>query len=204
MNNARKTTHPINKLFTDRWSPRAFDGKAIDQKILMQLFEAARWAPSCFNYQPWRFLYAMRDTSQFTTYLGLLNDYNSEWADRASTLVFVLSDSRLMRPDSDKPIESINHIFDSGMAYGQFALQATRLGLATHAMQGFNAEKAHKTLKVPAYLRFNAAVAVGRQGTPDHLSDFQKGREKPSDRRPLSELVAKGHLPEAWLTPAAP
>lgn len=204
MSYPRKPSFPINPLFLQRWSPRGFDRSRIEESLLLQLFEAARWASSAGNRQPWRFLYALRDTPDFDTYLGLLNDYNSVWAERASALVFVLSDSGTTNAGKGEAAESPDHVFDTGIAYGQFALQATRLNLIVHAMQGFNVEKAHESLNIPRRFRINVGVTVGRQGPADHLSEFNRGREHPNGRRPLSELVASGTASEAWLTPAAP
>lgn len=204
MTNPRKSDHEIDQLFLDRWSARSFVEAPMPETELLQLFEAARWAPSSFNYQPWRFLYAMRDTPEWKTFFGLLVEINQSWAFRASALVFVLSDTRVMRPNSDKPIDSYTHIFDTGMAYGQMALQATSMGLFTHPMQAFDRVRAHAELKVPDFLRFACAVAVGRKGHPDQLSDYMKGREAPNGRRPMNSMIATGEMPESWVTPAAP
>jgi nitroreductase len=200
----RKPGHAIDTLFTDRWSPRSFTAEAMPEAVLLQMFEAARWAPSSYNYQPWRFLYALRDTPAWQTFLGLLTDVNQVWAFRASALVFVLSDSRVMRPGNDRPVDSYTHVFDSGLACAQFALQATRMGWITHCMQGFDKERSYAELKVPHDLRINAVVAVGRQAGPEQLSEPLQAREKPSDRRPLGDLVRCGTMPDSWRSPAAP
>jgi nitroreductase len=203
-NYPRTPGHAIDSLFTDRWSPRSFTAEPLPEAVLMRMFEAARWAPSSYNYQPWRFLYALRDTPEWPIFLGLLTDVNQIWAFRASALVFILSDSRVMRPGNDQPVDSYTHVFDSGLAYAQLALQATRMGWITHCMQGFDKDRAHSELDVPRDLRINAVTAIGRQGEPQQLSEALQAREKPSDRRPLGDLIRCGKAPPSWRVPAAP
>ncbi len=200
----REPDHEIESLFLERWSPRSFSNDVLPEAALMRMFEAARWAPSSYNYQPWRFLYALREEASWPTYVGLLTEVNRVWAFRASALVYVLSDTRVMRPGNDQPVDSFTHVFDSGLAYAQFALQASRMGWFTHCMQGFDKDRAHVELEVPQTLRINAVVAIGRQGAPEQLTEANQSREKPSGRRPISELVSSGKMPPAWRTPAAP
>jgi nitroreductase len=200
----RKTEHEIAPVFTDRWSPRSFTGETIPRGVLMQLFEAARWAPSSYNYQPWRFLYSIRESSDWRTFVDLLTDVNRVWAHRASALIYVLSDSQVLRPGQDKPLDSLTHIFDTGSAFAQLSLQATLIGWHTHGMQGFDKERAHVELAIPAHFRVNAAVAVGKIGQKSLLSEALQAREKPSERKPLAEIVSAGKMPAAWETPAKP
>jgi nitroreductase len=194
----RKTEHPIDKLFTDRWSPRSFSDEAIPETVLMQMFEAARWAPSSYNHQPWRFLYEKRGSADWETYVGLLTDVNRVWAYRAAALIFILSENQVQRPGQDKPVESYTHVLDAGFAFAQMSLQATLLGWHTHGMQGFDKDRAHVELGIPDCFRVNVAVAVGKIGPPSLLSEPLQAREKPSDRRPLSELVGLGKMPVGW------
>ena len=132
----RSADHAIEGIFIERWSPRAFTGEAMPASELMRLFEAARWAPSSYNSQPWRFLYAHRDTPHWDLFLGLLNEGNRAWASRAAVLMVALSKS-IMRPiGADKDIPSHSHSFDAGAAWANLALQASAMGWAAHAMVG--------------------------------------------------------------------
>ena len=131
----RQSDHPIDPLFLERWSPRAFDGSEIPDSDLMTMFEAARWAPSAFNSQPWLFLYAKREEADWQRFLGLLIPWNQGWAHSASVLIYILSDSLMeTRPGIWK--ESHSHSFDAGAAWASLALQATRLGYRAHGMSG--------------------------------------------------------------------
>jgi nitroreductase len=183
----RGAAHPIDALFLDRWSARAMSGAALSTEELMVLFEAARWAPSSFNYQPWRMLFARRDTPHWPLYLGLLSERNRSWAQHGAALVLFLS--KLTRDDGSA---SVTHAFDTGAAWENFALQATLRGLVVHGMQGFDYQRARSELHVPADFQVNAMVVVGRPGDPQRLSEDQRAREQPSDRRPLAQTVCEG------------
>lgn len=186
----RRADHPIDPLFLDRWSPRAMSGEPIPEADLMTLFEAARWAPSSFNNQPWRILYARRDTSHWPTFFDLLADPNKVWCGKAAALlVFV---SRTTFEHNNKP--SVTHTFDCGAAWENLALQGWRMGLVIHGMQGFDYDRARTTLKIPDGFQVEAMAAVGRPGDPNDLPEKLREREKPSDRRPLSQTVCEG----AW------
>ena len=195
LKSARKTSYPIDPLFTDRWSPRSFTDEVISDEVLMQMFEAARWAPSSYNYQPWRFVYAKRGDAHWKTHLELLIDVNQAWAHRASALVYIVSDTLVVRPGQDAPVESYTHILDAGFAFAQLSLQATRLGWFTHGMQGFDKDRAPVALGVPGRFRVNVAVAVGKIGSRSQLSEYNQAREMPSDRVPLAQLVGHGTMP---------
>jgi nitroreductase len=193
--NARTADHPIDKLFLERWSPRAFTGEAISEAALATLFEAARWAPSSYNSQPWRFLYARRDTPQWEVFLGLLNDFNRSWAKQAAALVVIVSRSTMRPPGADKDIPSHSHSFDTGAAWANLALQATLSGWQAHGMVGFDINRAFATLNVPEGYRVEAAVAIGRRGDPSLLPEALAAREKPSGREPLAEIALEGGFP---------
>ena len=130
----RKADHPIEKLLIDRWSPRAMSGEEISQEELMRLFEAARWAPSSFNTQQWRALYARRGTEHWQTFFDLLVDANKAWAKNAAVLVVFIS--RRNFDHNDEP--SVTHSYDCGAAWENFALQGFHQGLVVHGMQGFD------------------------------------------------------------------
>jgi nitroreductase len=191
----RHPAHPADPLFLDRWSPRAFDAAPIPEAHLHILFEAARWAPSAFNSQPWRFLYARRDDEDWPLFLSLLIPWNQGWAHSASALIFVLSDCLPFTGKDGAPAASHTHSFDAGAAWACLALQATKLGYQAHGMSGIELDRARTELRVPDRFRIEAAVAVGRIGDPATLSEKLRAREVPSDRRPLAETVFHGRFP---------
>ena len=192
----RRPDHEIDPLFLERWSPRAFDGSEVPDSDLAAMFEAARWAPSAFNSQPWRFLYAKRGEAEWETFLSLLVPFNQSWARTASVLVYILSDTM---PFTDKatgePKESSTHSFDAGAAWISLALQATRMGYHAHGMSGIHSEEARATLRIPGRFALNAACAIGRIGDPAQLDEKQRAREFPSDRKPQAEFVQRGGFP---------
>jgi len=189
--NHRSSDYPIDRLFLDRWSPRAFSGETIADEDLLALLEASRWAPSASNRQPWRFVYGLKGKPAFETMLSLLNEGNQVWARNASALIFVISDTLSRRPDgSAQP--SRTHSFDAGAAWGFLALQATLSGLATHAMAGVDFDRAAEALQVPDDHHIEAAVAIGRTASALTLPAELQAREVPSQRRPLSALAFEG------------
>ncbi len=193
--NPRTSTHPIDRLFLDRWSPRAFTGEAISEADLATLFEAARWAPSSYNSQPWRLLYARRDTPHWQKFFGLLNEFNQSWATRAAALVIIVSSEKMLPPGASAAIPSHSHSFDAGAAWANLALQATRSGWHAHAMIGFDIEGAAAALNVPEGYRVEAAIAIGRRGPPSLLPERTAAREFPSDRLPLGQIALEGGFP---------
>jgi len=184
----RKPDYPIQSLFVDRWSPRAMSGEALSEIELMRLFEAARWAPSCGNFQPWRFLYARRDTDFWPAFLDLLKPSNREWAARAGALVVVISRTHY---DGDGR-SCVTHSYDSGAAWQNLALQAWSSNLVAHGIVGFDYERARRVLRVPAAFAVEAMIVLGQPGENAQLSDALQNREKPSTRRPLSETICEG------------
>ncbi len=192
----RTADHPIDPTILERWSPRAFDGSALSQHDLFTLFEAARWAPSAFNSQPWRFVYGLRDTPAWEQLLSALLPFNAAWAQNASALMFILSDTLFTPPGKSEPQPATTASFDTGAAWGVLALQATRLGLHVHAMAGFDRARATEVLHSSARYHIEAAVAIGRIGAADSLPETLRAREFPSPRKPLSEIAFQGILPE--------
>lgn len=185
----------VEPLFLDRWSPRAFDGSAIPDEDLLTLFDAARWAPSAFNAQPWRFLYARRDGPDWQRYLGLLLPFNASWAANASVLIFILSDSLIESVGGGAAKPSPSHSFDAGAAWALLALQATRLGYHAHGMAGIDVPKTREELAIPDRFRIEAAAAVGRRGDASTLPESLRLREAPSDRRPIADIAFAGSFP---------
>jgi len=192
MRNSRTTEYGIDPLFLERWSPRAFTGEPIPEAQLFTLFEAARWAPSSYNAQPWRFLYARRDTADWPRFLGLLNAFNQSWAKNAAALIILVSKATLLPSGSDKEVPSHTHSLDAGAAWGYLALQATRLGWAAHGMAGFDVPRAAEELGVPSDHRVEAAIAIGKPTDKSVLPEALRAREQPSGRRALAEIVREG------------
>ena len=193
--NSRTADHPIDSLFLERWSPRAFTSEPISPHDLFTLLEAARWAPSSFNSQPWRFLYARRDTEPWPKFLGLLSDYNQSWAKAAAALLILVSKTTLLPRGADKEMPSPTHSLDAGAAWANLALQATKSGWAAHGMAGFDGPRTVIELGVPSNFRVEAAIAIGRPGDKSLLPESLRAREQPSDRVPLSQLVSEGRFP---------
>lgn len=186
--------HAIEPLFYERWSPRAFTAEAVPEKVLLGLIEAARWAPSSMNLQPWRFVYARRGTPAFERFLSTLAPGNQLWAARAAALVAVVSHELSIAPagGGDAPARSRSHAFDAGAAWAHLALQAHLWGWGTHAMGGFDPVAARDVLRVPEGWRVEVFVAIGRPGDPATLPDWARAREKPSGRKPLAEILREG------------
>jgi len=184
----RRAQYAVDNLFVDRWSPRAMSGEAIATHELMSLFEAARWAPSSGNAQPWRMLYALRDGPDWPTFLSLLSEQNRTWAGNAGALV--LFASKKTNDRTHQP--SVTHSFDTGAAWAFFALQGYLNGYAVHGMQGFDYHRAQRELNIPDAFRVEAMAAVGRPGSTASLSLPLQQRETPNDRRPLAESVCEG------------
>jgi nitroreductase len=191
---SRQPSHPIDPLFLERWSPRAFDCSPMPQADLMTLFEAARWAPSAFNAQPWRFLYAHRGGPDWELFLGLLIPWNRQWVESASALIYIASDTIMATAKGEAPSHS--HSFDAGAAWACLALQATKMGYHAHGMSGIQQELARTELGVPERWRIEAAAVVGRIGDPAMLDDKLRARETPSGRKGLEEFAFRGGFPD--------
>ena len=184
----RTADYPIESLFLRRWSPRAMNGEALSDDEMLTLFEAARWAPSTYNEQEWRFLYARRDTPQWPVFFELLVEGNREWCHRAALLACVLAHKVFSKNGKPNPV----HLFDSGCAFENLALQGAAIGLVVHGMQGFDFDKARQVLKVPDDFAVAAMFAAGRPGDPGELPQKLQEREKPSGRKPVSEIICEG------------
>jgi nitroreductase len=184
----RKSGYAVHNMILSRWSPRAMSGEKIDEKTLMTLFEAARWAPSSYNNQPWMFLYARRETENFETFKDLLIEFNQSWTKNAALLVVVLSKKTF--DHNGKP--SRTHSFDTGAAWENLALQGTDMGLVVHGMEGFDYEKAKAKLKIPDDYSVEAMLAIGKPAPKSSLPEELQKRESPSKRKDLSEIVVEG------------
>ena len=193
--NTRTSDYPIDPMFLDRWSPRAFTGEAISETDLMTMLEAGRWAASSYNSQPWRFLYARRDTPHWDKLFNLLVEFNQGWCKSASALIYLVSNSLMRPPGAEKDVPSYSHSMDAGTASGYVALQAMKMGWQLHGMVGFDKERAFAELNLPQGYRVEAAYAVGKIGDKATLPDALREREKPSERLPLSQLAFEGGFP---------
>lgn len=186
----RKPDHAIEPLFLKRWSPRAMSGEMIGKEELFRLFEAARWAPSSYNGQPWRFVYAMREDKHWKDFFDLLVPFNQSWCKNAGALVVVLS--RTLFQHNDKP--SVTHSFDAGAAWENLALQGTLLDFVVHGMEGFDYAKAKFVVKAPEEYRVEMMFAVGKPGKKEDLPVEMQEREVPSSRKPITEFVFEGKM----------
>lgn len=186
----RKTTYAVHPLFVNRWSPRSMTGEELSNDEFMPLFEAARWAPSSYNAQLWRFVYAKRQTTFWETFVNLLVEGNKAWARQAAVLVVVTS--RTQFEHNDKP--AVTYAFDAGAAWENLALEGTRRGLVVHGMQGFDYEKARRDLHVPEDYEVLAMVAIGKRAAKEALPPQFQEMERPNDRRPLDEIVMNGRF----------
>ena len=192
--NPRRPDHDIDPIFIERWSPRAFTGEALPESELFRLFEAARWSPSSYNSQPWRFLYALRDTPEWQTFFDLILPGNQRWVKDTGAILFLVSNPQMKVGDELKP--SYSHSFDAGAAWQSLALQAVRQGWYAHAMVGFDNERARGILNVPQDHRIEAAIAVGRKTPHDGLTEEERERGKPNSRRPIADFAFPGGFPK--------
>lgn len=183
----RKPSYPILPVMVERWSPRAMGGELTDDHI-KTLIEAARWAPSSYNNQPWRFIVAKKGTSEFDHMLSLLVPFNQLWAKNAAALIAIVSHNTFYF--NGQPSRS--HTFDTGAAWQNIALQATSMGLVTHGMEGLEYDKAHKELALPADVTLEMIFAVGKPAPVDVLPERMQKDEQKTDRKPITELMYKG------------
>jgi nitroreductase len=185
----RKVNFGIAPLLIDRWSPRSMTAEPLLDEELFPLFEAARWAPSSYNCQLWRFIIARRQNQQeFERFWNLLTPGNQVWTKNAAVLIVVAS--RTLFEYNDKP--SVTHSFDAGAAWENLALEATRRELVAHAMEGFDYGRAKTELSIPNDFDVNAMIAIGRRAPAENLPDKYREMERPSSRRPLHEIVFEG------------
>ncbi len=191
----RATETPVSALFLRRWSARAMTGEPIPEKALLCLLEAARFAPSAYNAQPWRFVYARNGEAAFDALLGALTDSNRVWARKASALILAASKAEFT-PAGQKPVTLGSASFDTGAAWASLALQAAMLGWTTHAMAGFDAGKARAAVTAPENLKLEVVIAVGRRGDAAELPPEKQALEKPNARRPLALTAFSGAFPD--------
>jgi nitroreductase len=184
----REPGHEIDPLFVNRWSPRAMTGEPLDEAEYLPLFEAARWAPSSFNNQHWRFVYATREDDEWETFLDLLVEGNRAWAKDAALLCVVVSKTAF--DHNGEPVAV--HSYDTGAAWQNLALEAARRELAIRGMAGFDYERAAEELDVPEKFEVEAMFALGERAPPETLGEEYQKQEQPSGRKPLDEIVHRG------------
>ena len=184
----RKPEYKVDEIFLNRWSARAMSGEAIADAELMSLFDAARWAPSEYNNQPWHFIYAKRDTKHWDALFNLLVPFNQAWCKNAAALVVVVS-----RNINDDGSTRRTHSFDTGAAWENLALQGSLNGLVVHGMAGFDYNRAQKELHIPHGYTVEAMVAIGHPASEDVLPEGMRAGEKNrSGRKPVQEFVSEG------------
>lgn len=184
----RKAEFPVDQLFINRWSPRAMSGESISETELLSLFEAARWAPSSFNNQPWRFIYVRRGTPQWDKMFNLLVSSNQNWAKSAAALLMAISHNNFEYNGKF----SRTHSLDTGAATENLALQAFSMGLVCHGMEGFDYDRARKEYEIPEEYTIEAMYAIGKPGKVEDLDPEQQEREVPSDRKRVKEFAFEG------------
>ncbi|KRB62978.1 nitroreductase [Rhizobium sp. Root708] len=188
--NNRESPYPIEPIFLDRWSPRAFTGEVIAEEQVLAVLDAAHWAPSSANQQPWRFIYALQGSDDWEKFVSLLVEANQEWAKSASALIFVVSKG--FSGDFAEGRKSYTHSFDAGTAWGYLALQAKFSGFYAHGMGGIKHEEIQQTFVIPEGYRVEAGIAFGRLADKSVLSPRNQEREFPSQRKPLSDVAFRG------------
>jgi len=182
---------PVDESIRRRWSPRAFADKPLNEDDLRTLLEAARWAPSSYNEQPWRFIVARReDESEFATMLECLNEQNRKWAEDAPVLMLTVAHTAFERDGR----ENRHAYHDLGLAMGNLVHQAMSMDVYVHQMAGIDPERAREIYDIPADCDVVAGVALGYLGDPDQLEDpgRREAETSPRSRRPLEELVFEG------------
>ncbi|HUL34580.1 MAG TPA: nitroreductase family protein [Candidatus Eisenbacteria bacterium] len=194
MHKPAPATHSIHDLLQQRWSPRAFSGKPIPHDILRSLFEAARWAPSSSNEQPWVFLVTTKEDAEgHARMLSTLVEFNQVWAKHAPLLGIAVSELNFAR--SGKP--NRNAFYDTGAAMAHLSLEATSRGLFVHQMGGFDPQKARELFEIPDGWEPVAAFVIGYPGDPETLPETQRQREAaPRERKPLKAFVMGAHWGE--------
>jgi nitroreductase len=181
---------PVHELIRERWSPRAFADKPVTKEVLRSIFEAARWAPSSSNEQPWAYLVAVKDDhDSFAKMLSVLVEFNAAWAKGAPVLALAVA--HLVFAKNNAP--NRNAQYDTGAASALLSVEATAHGLAVHQMAGFDPEKARQVFGIPAGREAMAALAIGYPGDPNSLPQPLKDRElSPRTRKPIAQFVMAG------------
>jgi nitroreductase len=187
MQKSAPSDFPVHELIRERWSPRAFSDKPVPPDVLRSIFEAARWAPSSNNEQPWAYIVAIKDDKEnFDKMLSVLVEFNAQWA--RSAPVVALAEAKLNFAKNNAP--NRNAQYDTGAASALLSVEATAQGLAVHQMAGFDPEKARQVFGIPPGWEPIAALAIGYPGDPASLPPPLKDRElAPRTRKSIAEFV---------------
>ncbi|RIX53166.1 nitroreductase [Paenibacillus nanensis] len=180
---ARKPDRPVHPLILNRWSPRSYDDRALTDAELFTVLEAARWAPSSGNQQPWRF-YVARTEEEHEQFRKFIKPRNRLWTDKAPVLLLLAS---VKTRENGEPNGA--HAFDAGAAWATLAFQARLLGLSTRAVGGFEYDVAREILETPEHVALHAVIALGHRGETEALDESFRELEKPNGRRPLAESI---------------
>ena len=182
--------YPVIELIKNRWSPRAFSSNPVEEETIMSLLEAARWAPSCFNEQPWNFiLFKKENQEEFNKILDVLSARNKLWAKNAPLILLSVA-----KTDFERNGKKNRHAFhDVGAAVTNLTLQATSIGLFVHQMAGFDSEKAKQLFNIPKGYEPVSAIAVGYYGSSINLpEEFKKAESAHRSRKPISDFAFYG------------
>ena len=192
MQKKAQTSVPIHPILTDRWSPRSFDPKAlISTEDMTAFLEAARWAPSSYNFQPWRFIISRRGDETFQKICDAISGFNQVWAPNASALIAVVVEQK-----TEGHIYPPIALFDTGLAVSQMTVEAHHRGFIIHQMIGFDKEKMNKSFDISGQRDCIVILAIGRQGSAENLPEGE-ARERevlPRERNQLSDLIISGDL----------
>mgnify|MGYP003363179435 CR=1 FL=1 len=191
---ARHSETPVDRLILDRWSPYAFTPAPIEEAELLSFLDAGRWAPSAYNSQPWRFIYARRNTPDWERFLSWLIPFNHSWAHNASAVVYVASHT-VMNIGQAEPVPAPTHSFDTGAAAVLVQLQLNKVGWAAHPISGFDRDLARAGLELPEDYALDAAIIIGRPGDAGALPEHLRARNVPSPRRSLADVAFSGRFP---------
>ncbi len=183
----RKPDKKIEDLIWHRFSPRALSGEALNEEAVLTLMEAARFAPSAFNEQPWRFIYSLQNDKSWTNILDTLVDFNKSWAKNSGAFLIVLSKNNFSHNNK----ENLTAKFDTGAAWQNIALQARALGLVAHGMSGFNYEAIREKFSISDDYTLIAIIALGFPGDINDLETDLKEKEKPSDRHKTEKISSR-------------
>jgi nitroreductase len=188
----RQPDFPVYGAIIARWSPRAFSTREVEEKLLVSVFEAARWAASSYNEQPWRFLLA-RAPEDRKKFLDFLLPANQSWAKDAPVLVLIASKKTF----SHNGKSNATYQFDAGTSSGYLSLACAQHGLIAHGMAGFDGDMARASLGIPSDFEPLAVFAIGYHGDKSQLDEETAQREVPSGRRPIRESIMEGHFIQA-------
>jgi nitroreductase len=184
----RESVYSIEPLLLSRVSYRSFSEERLSEDELLSLFEAARWAPSSYNNQPWRFIYVRRGDPEWNLFFDALVEFNQTWCRKADTLVVILA--RNNHEHNEKPARTAQ--FDTGAAWMSLALEGHAKNILVHGMEGFDYDGIKKKLKIPDSYTVMAMCAIGKPGDKESLPEAIRKKEVPSTRKPLQDIISRG------------